>query len=94
MTVSPGPAGAFALSGLAAVTAGVPQSITLTVRDAYNNVATGYRGTGRFTSSDPQAVLPANYTFTAADAGSHAFGITLKTAGAQTVTLSDTSAAT
>ena len=94
VTVSPGPAGAFALSGLAAVTAGAPQSITLSVRDAFNNVATGYRGTVHFTSSDPQATLPANYTFTAADAGSHAFGVTLKTAGAQTVTVGDTAAAT
>ena len=94
VTVSPGPAGSFALSSLAAVTAGAPQSITLTVRDAFNNVATGYRGTVHFTSSDPQAALPANYAFTAADAGSHVFGVTLKTAGAQSVAVSDTATAT
>jgi hypothetical protein len=94
VTVSPGPATAFALSGLAAVTAGTQQSTTLTVRDAFNNIATGYRGTVRFTSTDPQAVLPANYTFTAADAGSHAFNVTLKTVGARTVSATDTAAAT
>ena len=70
------------------------RNITLTVHDAFNNVATGYRGTVHFTSSDPQAVLPANYTFTAADAGTHQFGVTLKTAGSQTVTLSDPATAT
>src|SRR5207253_3196320 len=41
-------------------------------------------------SSDPHASLPANYTFTAADAGVHTFGITLRTAGAQSVTAADT----
>jgi hypothetical protein len=35
-------------------------------------------------------VLPADYTFTAADAGSHTFGITLKTAGTQSLTAADT----
>src|SRR5439155_6505061 len=45
-----------------------------------------------FTSTDPQAVLPANYTFTAGDSGSHTFtnGATLKTAGSQTITATDT----
>jgi hypothetical protein len=94
VTVSPGPAKTFALSGLAAVTAGTQQSTTLTVRDAFNNVATGYRGTVHFTSSDPQAVLPANYAFTAADAGSHAFSVTLKTVGSRTVSVTDIAAPT
>ena len=37
--------------------------MTVTAVDAYGNVATGYTGTVHFTSSDGQAVLPANYTF-------------------------------
>ena len=45
VTVRAGPAKTFGLSSLAGVTAGTPQSITLTVRDAFNDVATGYRGT-------------------------------------------------
>ena len=65
--------------------------MTVTALDAYGNMATGYRGTVHFTSSDGQAVLPANYTFTAADAGVHTFtGVTLKTAGKQTITATDT----
>src|SRR5262249_17447022 len=43
-----------------------------------------------FTSGDAQAVLPGNYTFTAADAGTHAFSATLKTAGTQSLTATDT----
>jgi len=34
-------------------------------------------------------VLPADYTFTAADAGTHTFQVTLKTTGSQTVTATD-----
>ena len=45
---------------------------------AYGNVVTGYTGTIHFTSSDVQAVLPANYTFTTADGGMHRFTATLK----------------
>ncbi len=42
----------------------------------------------RFTSSDPAAVLPPLYYFIANDAGSHTFtnGVTLMTAGSQSVT--------
>src|SRR3974390_778922 len=42
----------------------------------------------RFTSSDGAAILPLTYAFTAADAGSHTFtnGVTLMTAGNQTIT--------
>jgi hypothetical protein len=43
-----------------------------------------------FTSSDGQASLPANYTFTAADGGVHTFSATLKTAGSQMLTATDT----
>lgn len=45
-----------------------------------------------FTSSDSAATLPIDYTFTATDAGSHTFtdGITLNTAGTQTITATAT----
>jgi hypothetical protein len=68
----------------------VPFSFTVTALDAYGNVATGYLGTAAFTSSDPQGQLSGKYTFTAADAGSHTFSVTLKTAGTQAVTATDT----
>jgi hypothetical protein len=76
------------------VTAGTAGTITVTAKDPYGNVATGYRGTVTFTSSDSQAMRPANYAFTAADNGVHSFSITLKTAGTQSVIATDTGTAT
>jgi hypothetical protein len=74
-------------------TAGVAHTFTVTLEDAYGNIASGYTGTVHFTSSDGKATLPANYTFTAADAGVHTFSATLKTAGTQSLTARDTTAA-
>src|SRR5207253_1322518 len=51
----------------AVATAGTAITFEVDARDAYGNVATGYAGTLHFTSSDPQAVLPATSTSTAAD---------------------------
>ena len=93
-TVSPAAASVFAVSGATAETAGTGFNVTVTAKDAYGNTATGYTGTVKLTSSDGQAVLPANYTFTSTDAGTHVFRVTLKTAGAQSVTATDTSTGT
>jgi hypothetical protein len=68
----------------------IPAKVVVSALDQFGNVATGYTGTVHFASSDPQAVLPADYTFTAADAGSHTFTVTLKTAGTQTLSVTDT----
>jgi hypothetical protein len=70
-------------------TAGAAGSFTVTARDPYGNIATGYVGTVHFTSSDGNASLPANYAFTAGDAGVHTFSATLKTAGTQSITATD-----
>ncbi len=91
ISVSPATASQFVLSGLPATsTAGVSQTVTVTAEDPYGNVATGYLGTVQFTSSDPQATLPANYSFTAGDQGVHVFSLTFETAGTQSVTVTDT----
>jgi subtilisin family serine protease len=71
------------------VTAGVEHALVVAVRDPYGNVVTGYAGTVELTSSDPQAVMRASYTFTSADAGRHTFAPTLKTAGVQWITFQD-----
>ncbi len=67
-------------------TAGSPFTVTVTVtlggkRDAIINSYIS------FTSSDPAAILPSQYRFTPADAGSHTWtnGFTLMTPGKQTV---------
>src|SRR5205807_403080 len=67
----------FSASAPASSSAGTRFSITITALDAFNQVITGYTGTVHFTSTDPQAVLPGDYTFTAADAGVHTFSVTL-----------------
>ena len=71
-------------------TAGSPFTVTVTAmvdgsRDTVINSSI------HFTSSDSAAVLPADYYFTATDAGSHAFtnGVTLMTAGSQTITATE-----
>jgi hypothetical protein len=81
------------VSGLPASTAaGQAQAFTVTVLDNAGNVQTGYTGTMHFTSGDPRADLPADYQFTAADAGVHTFSVTFKTAGWQGVLARDTAA--
>jgi hypothetical protein len=86
-----GPTTQLGVSIPASVTAGSSQTVTVTAKDAYGNTNTGYTGTVHLTSTDPAAVLPANYTFTAGDTGVHAFtGVVLKTAGNRSVTATDT----
>src|SRR5207302_105375 len=75
-------------------TAGVAGTVTVTAQDPYGNTAVTYTGTVQFTSSDARAALPANYAFVAADAGVHVFGATLKTAGSQALTVTDTGTST
>ena len=83
-------ASSFTFSGMpATAAAGTAFNFTVTAYDAYGNVATGYMGTIDFTSSDPSAILPANYPFTLANAGTHTFSATLKTGGTQTITATD-----
>src|SRR5207249_1544444 len=60
--VSAAAASSLVVSGFPSpTTAGVVGSFTVTAKDPFSNTATGYRGTVHFTSSDAQAILPANY---------------------------------
>lgn len=53
--------------------AGQPTSCLVRAEDRYGNPALRYRGTVTLRSTDPQARLPAAYTFTEADRGVHRF---------------------
>jgi putative cell wall-binding protein len=77
------------LSATAAATATAGKSFVVTVKalDGGGNVVTGYAGTVKLTSSDSTAVLPASSSLSS---GQHAFTVTLKTAGSQTVSATDT----
>jgi len=67
-------------------TAGSPFTVTVTVTigEKRDTIVNNFI---HFASSDPAAVLPDDYTFTPADAGSHTWtnGFILKTPGNQTV---------
>jgi hypothetical protein len=86
-------ASAFVVTGLPdTATAGTALSVTVRAVDSFGQTARGYTGTVHFDSTDAGATLPGDYTFTADDSGTHTFaaGVTLVTAGGQTVTATDT----
>jgi hypothetical protein len=80
----------FVVTTQQTVTGGTSFTITVAAVDQYNNLLTGYTGTVGFTSSDANAILPANYTFITGNQGEHTFTVTLPTAGTQTVMVTDT----
>src|SRR4029078_530094 len=65
--------------------------VTIIAFDANMNIATGYRGTVHFSSDDATLVLPADYTFLAADNGVHEFQFTVDTPRTVTINAADTS---
>jgi hypothetical protein len=91
-------ASAFVVDAPATVTAGVPFDVTVTAVDPFRQAAVGYTGTVTFSTTDPGpgVVLPADYTYTPADGGTHTFTdtgrgeTTLITAGDQLLTVTDT----
>src|SRR5206468_3436029 len=85
-------ASAFFIAGFPSpVSSGTTGSFTVTAKDPYDNVVTGYTGTVHLSSSDPQAVLPSDATLSN---GTGLFSATLKTAGYQSITATDTQTAT
>src|SRR5256712_4006027 len=96
VVVPPGAAAGLVVAALPGLTAGVATDSTVTAVDTYGNVATSYAGTVHFTSSDPRATLATDYKFVTTDQGSHRFAglFTLRTAGTQSLTATDTVTAT
>ena len=81
----------FVVTAPSSVTAGVSFSLTVTAVDANGNTLTGYTGTVDFGSFvDAHEVLPANYTFTAADQGVHTFTVMFAAATTQSLFVADT----
>jgi Ca2+-binding RTX toxin-like protein len=77
----------FSVSRADNTTAGVGTVVTVSVFDVFGIPVNGYTWTLHFSSTDAAATLPADYSFTAADAGSHTFPVTFFTAGTQTLTV-------
>ena len=82
-----GTTGHLVVSAPATTVAGTSFNFSVTAEDSGGNTLTGYTGTVHFTSSDGAAVLPVNATLTN---GVGTFSATLKTAGTQTITATDT----
>jgi hypothetical protein len=72
-------------------TAGTAFNVTVTALDSTNVAVPSYVGTVHFSSSDALAVLPPDSSLTS---GTGTFSVTLKTAGNQTITATDTRALT
>jgi hypothetical protein len=77
----------FTVSGPASTTAGTSKTITVTALNTDGSVNTAYNGTVHFTSSDPQAVLPADASLVN---GTGTFTVILKTAGTHIIIARDT----
>jgi hypothetical protein len=81
----------FAISTPASVSSGSSFSVTVQTKNSAGANLNSYRGTIGFSSTDSSATLPANYTFTAADAGAHTFtGVVLRSSGNQTISATGT----
>jgi hypothetical protein len=85
--VGAAPSPHFSITAPANATAGTAFNFTVSALDGANNPLTSYSGTISFTSSDSQASLPGNSMLTN---GTGSFSATLKTAGNQIVSASDT----
>ncbi len=87
LTINPAPDLTLVVAAPTSVTAGTPFIVTVTAQNAAHNTVTGYTGTVHFSSTDPQAVLPADITLTS---GFGFFLATLKTAGTKSIMAADT----
>jgi hypothetical protein len=91
--VAASPARAFRVSAPLVVAPGQPFQISVTAVDQWGNTASTYHGTAHFSSTDFGAQLPDDYTFGAADGGTHTFDVALQTSGLQSIQIQDTTTA-
>jgi len=98
ITVSAAAATHFSVTGPATATTGTAFNFWVTPLDAWNNATASYSGTAHFTSTDAQAALPADSTLIDGHWSSFfnktgPLSATMKTAGGQTITATDTATA-
>lgn len=79
----------FGVSAFGQAMIGSPTIINVVALDANNRAVPAYSGTIHFTSTDGFALLPADYTFTPADGGSHLFQATFWNVGKTTLVATD-----
>lgn len=71
------------------IVAGKEFNFAVTAQDQNGNVKSDYTGTVKFSSSDPLAILPSDYTFQTSDNGAKIFKMRLKTVGEQEIKITD-----
>ena len=76
------------LSAPTSATQGVGFKVTVTVRDAFGNLVTGYTGKVTLSSNDPKGGSN-SYSFSSKDAGVATISYTLSTVGTQTLKVVD-----
>jgi len=87
VSVNPGPFDHLTLTTPTTATAGLAFYAMLSARDQYNNVVKSFTDTIHIDSTDPQAVLPANFVLLG---GAKQVSIKLQTPGTKTITTTDT----
>jgi hypothetical protein len=83
-TVTPGPVATLTVNAPTAATADAGFSFTVTGQDAFGNLSTSLPAQVHFSSSDPNALLPAD---TSLSSSPQTFSATFKTPGSQTLTV-------
>ena len=87
-TPAPPAATHLSVTTTASAPSGAPVSVTVSALDASGTVVPSYSGTVHFSSSDPQATLPSDSPLAH---GAGTYQVTFRTAGVQTVSVSDAS---
>ena len=82
-------AASIGVSGIVSGVAGLSNSATLHVYDAFNNIVTSYVGSVAFSSTDMLAALPGTTTFMPADMGIKTVPLRLFSTGTQRVAVAD-----
>lgn len=81
----------FQLTAPTTATPGTSFNFTVTAENPVGSTTdTSFTGVAHFTSSDSQAILPADFTFTPGNQGKQGFSASLEKAGPQTITATDT----
>jgi hypothetical protein len=90
LSAVPAQATGYLVLAPSAVAPGAAFSFSVSALDATGHINTNYTGTAHFTTSDSSGLVPPDYTFVAADHGTHTFTATLNTLGGQSITATDT----
>jgi hypothetical protein len=83
----------FLIRTLPRVYDGEPTKFLVVALDESNRVVPNYNGTVTFTTTDGHATMPAQYTFTDADYGTHIFSARFETVGSQKITVTENGSA-